>query len=116
MPEVDRSLCVPVMPGGSCPNCGWSPERPFIRGQVETPEPHAVLPHGAPKLNIKAKCPNCGATYNLDTVKCGVCRFEPASGEMFDKLKAEKNVLRRTQGLPPLPVRAEPITNTSEVV
>lgn len=105
---ADRSQCVPVIPGGSCPSCGWTWNSP------EYTEPHPVLPYGKPNTEVSGKCANCGATYNLDAVKCAKCGFEPVADEMYDKVLAEKNRFRRTQLLAPLPVRAQPITNTAD--
>ena len=115
MDPPDRGRCVPVPPGGECCECGWSFDRPFIRGQGETPEPHPVLPHGSPKALVSGVCANCGATWNLDAVKCSTCEFVPAMATMYDELAAKKNAVRRSQYLPPLPVRPQPLKTTAEV-
>ncbi len=119
---MDKSLCVAVLPGGECPNCGWSVARPFIKGmldkdgnQSEIPEPHPTMPHGSPNVIVIGHCANCGAMYNLDAVKCATCGFEPADDVMYDKLMAEKNVYRKKQGIGPLPVRCAPIVSTADV-
>lgn len=104
---VDKSQCIPVSPGGSCPECGWTWNSP------EWTEPHPVLPHGAPKAPPLGKCGNCDMPWNLDEVKCSTCNFEPKAPEAYDKLRDQKNEARRTQYLAPLPVRAQPITSTA---
>lgn len=104
----DRSNCIPVLPGGECPACGWRYNDPAFT------EPHPVLPHGGPKAVVVGKCANCGSPWNLDDVRCSACKFLPVSGEMQDALKAEKDRVRRTQFLPPLAVRPMQMTSTAD--
>lgn len=113
--EVDRSKCTPVLPGGECPNCGWTNERPFIKGQPEVAEPHPVLAHGLPAGIASGVCANCGAAWNLDVVKCSACGFEPKDEAMYADLEKKKNAVRKSQYLGPMPVKGAPIMNTADV-
>lgn len=112
---VDRTKCVPVIPGGECPNCGWSTAAPYLPGAPGIPEPHELLAHGVPKLGAVGVCANCNMGWNLDAVKCSHCGFEPAYAEAYDRLLVEKNKFRKAQFLHALPPRPMPITTTADV-
>lgn len=114
--KFDRAKCVRVLPTETCPNCGWSIAFPrYLIGKDEEgrdtfspPEPHEVLPSPVKVGEIKARCVNCGAAYNLDKVACSECGFEPKADEMYDKLREEKNAYLKRQFRPIIPPRAKP--------
>jgi len=112
---VDLSKCVPVLlPGGECPNCGWSQAHQYT-GELKVPQPHSVIAHPLSRIETPGSCANCGVSWNLDAVKCAGCGFEPTAVEMYDKLMADKNRLRRAQFLVPLPVRPQVLMSTADV-
>ena len=115
--KFDRAKCVRVLPKEKCSNCGWSTDNPYYflgKGEdgketYSPAEPHEVIPEPVKASDIKARCANCGASYNMDKVACASCGFEPVSDEMWEKLRVEKNAYRKKQFLNILPPKAAPV-------
>ena len=114
--NFDRALCEPVVAKQVCRNCGWSTDNDrYLIGKDEEggdayspKEPHIMVMSPIKVGEIKARCANCGAAYNLDGVACSECHFEPMADEMYEKLREEKNAYLKRQFRPIIPPRAKP--------